>query len=156
MSERKKKVVKLIYNNPGLTGNELYKEARSKGFGIKKSDFYQTVRVIRKLPEPTIEKKRKATPIKYKKPIVKIDDLPLPEKEGSYGIIEIEAKDDKDNEKVFYVKYDTKENLKDQINKIKKKYKAKIIKISFKGFGAYQEFIDTEFKKLLESAGINL
>jgi len=160
LTERKVKVIKLIYNNPGLTGNELYKQARREGYGIKKSEFYQTLRTVRKLPEPTIEKKRQATPIQYRKPlpkpIIKITDLPLPEKEGSYGIIQIEAKDDKGNEKDFWIKYDTIETLKDQLDKIKKKYKAKINKIKFEGFGSYKEFVDKTFKELLESVGIDL
>lgn len=160
MAERKVKVIKLIYNNPGLTGNELYKRARSQGYGIKKSDFYQTLRIIRKLPEPTIEEKRKATPIRYRKPepkpIIKIKDLPVPKKEGSYGIIFMEAEDDVGNEKEFWIKYDTRESLKNQLDKLKKKYKTKVKQITFKGFGKYTEFLDSEFEKLLKSVGIDL
>ena len=159
MTERKTKVIKLIYNNPGLTGNELYKKSMSQGYGIKKSDFYQTLRTIRKLPEPTIEKKEKAVPIRYRKPtkpIITIKDIPIPKKEGSYGIIFIEAEDDVGNEKEFWIKYDTRKSLKSQLDKLKKKYKAKVKQISFEGFGKYTEFIDTEFTKLLKSVGIDL
>jgi len=156
LSERKLKNVKLIYDNPQLTGNQLYEKAKKQGFGIKKQEFYKTLRIIRKLPEPTIEKKLKAVPIRYRKPIVKIEDLPIPEKEGSYGIIEIQTKDDEGNEKEFYVKYYNTDTLKDQLNKIKRKYKTKIKKITFKGFFGYHEYIDKEFKQLLESVGIDL
>jgi len=159
LTERKTKVIKLIFNNPQLSGNELYKQAREQGFGIKKQDFYQTLRTVRKLPEPTLEKKEKAVPIIYRKPtkpIITIEDIPIPKKEGAYGIIFVEAEDDVGNEKEFWVKYDTRKSLKEQLDKLKKKYKAKIKQISFKGFGSYTEFIDVEFKKLLESVGIDL
>ena len=156
MTERKTKVIKLIYDNPGLTGNELYKQAKKEGYGIKKSDFYQTIRTVRKLPEPTLEKKEKSIPLQYRKPIKPIrdvDDLPIPKKRGAYGIVEIIVKDP---DKEYWIKYETKESLKKQLNNLKKKYKLKAIKIKFHGFGSYATFIDEEFKKLLESVGINL
>ena len=159
MTERKTKVIKLIYDNPGLTGNELYKQAKKEGYGIKKSDFYQTIRTVRKLPEPTLEKKEKSIPIQYRKPtkpIITIKDIPIPKKEGAYGIIFVEAEDDVGNEKEFWIKYDTRKSLKEQLDKLKKKYKAKVKQISFKGFGKYTEFIDVEFKELLKSVGIDL
>lgn len=162
MAERRKKVIKLIYNNPGLTGNELYKQSISQGFGIKKSDFYQTLRIVRKLPEPTIEEKRKATPIKYRKPepkvkpIKDVKDLPVIKKEGAYGIVRIEAEDDKGNEKEFWIKYETKKSVREQIDVIKKKYKIKIKNIIFEGLGSYAEYIDAQFEKLLKSVGIDL
>jgi hypothetical protein len=160
LAERKEKVIKLIYNNPGITGNELYKQARSQGYGIKKSDFYQTLRIVRKLPEPTIEEKRKATPIRYRKPepkpITEIKDLPIIKKKGAYGIVFIEAEDDKGNEQEFWVKYETKKSVREQVDKIKKKYKIKIKKIIFKGLGSYAEYIDAEFEKLLKSVGIDI
>ena len=159
MSERKVKVIKLIYDNPGLSGNELYKQTVSQGYGIKKQDFYQTIRTIRKIPEPTIEKKEKAIPIKYRKPtkpIITIKDIPIPKKRGAYGIVFVEAEDDVGNEKEFWVKYETRKSLKEQLNNLKKKYKAKIKQITFEGFGSYTGFIDAEFKKLLKSVGIDL
>jgi len=162
LAERREKVIKLIYDNPGFTGNELYKQSISQGFGIKKSDFYQILRIIRKLPEPTIEEKRKATPIRYRKPepkvkpIKEIKDLPIIKKKGAYGIVFIEAKDDKGNEQEFWVKYETKKSVREQIEKIKKKYKIKIESITFKGLGTYAEYIDAQFEKLLKSVGIDL
>ena len=156
MSERKLKNVKLIYDNPQLSGNELYKQAKAQGFGIKKQDFYETLRTVRELPEPTIEKREKAVPIRFRKPIVKIEDLPIPKKEGSYGIVEIQTIDDDKEVREFWIKYDNLTTLKDQLNKIKRKYKIKVKKITYKGVFSYHEYIDPEFKKLLESVGINL
>jgi len=159
MVEREKENIKLIFNNPGLSGNEIYKKAKSQGFGIKKQKFYEIFRTVRKLPEPTKEEKRKTTPIRYRKPvkptepISKIDDLPMPKKEGSYGIVEFDVKD---SDEIFYVKYDTKKSLKDQVDNLKKKYKLKIKNIIFHGFGSYSEFIDKEFRDLLASVGIDL
>jgi len=156
MAERKLKNIKLIMDNPGLSGSELYKQARVKGFGIKKTDFYEMFRTIRKLPEPTLEKKQLATPIKYRKPIKpidEIDDLPIPKKDGTYGIVEIDVGDP---ERSFWIKYETKKSLKEQFNKLKSRYKFKIKEIIYHGFGTYREFIDKEFKNLLESVGINL
>lgn len=157
--KRKEKIIKLIYNNPQLSGNKLYKQSIKEGYGINKSEFYRTLRTIRKLPEPTIEKKEKATPIKYRKPvkpIITTKDIPIPKKRGAYGIIFVEAKDDVGNEKEFWVKYETRKSLRKQLDILKKKYKAKIKKITFKGFGSYTAFIDEKFKKLLDSVGIDL
>lgn len=155
MTERRIKNVKLIESNPGMSGNELYKQARQQGFGIKKTDFYDILRTVRKLPEPSLEKKRESTPIRYRKPIKPIsiiDDLPIPKKVGAYGIVEIEVDDDKS----FWIKYENKKSLNKQFDRLKRRYKIKVSKIIFHGFGKYQEFITKEFKELLESAGINI
>ena len=155
MSKRTIKNVKLIESNPGMTGNELYKEAKRQGFGIKKTDFYSILRTIRKLPEPTLKEKEKFTPIKYRKPLKPIsiiNDLPIPKKDGAYGIVEIEADDDKS----FWIKYENKKSLNKQFDTLKRRYKIKVNKIIFYGFGKYEEFITKEFKELLESAGINI
>lgn len=154
--ERKTKNIKLIYDNPGESGNKLYKKARQEGYGIKKQEFYKIFRTIRKISEPTIEEKRKATPVKHRKPIKPIKgikDIPIPTKRGAYGIVEVNLKDD-DTE--FWIKYETKKSLEKQLDDLKRRYKLKAIKIKFHGYGTYTTFIDQAFKELLESVGINL
>jgi len=56
----------LIRNNPNLSGNQLYNISKQSGISIRKTDFYSLVREVRKLPEPSIQKKEKSTPKKYR------------------------------------------------------------------------------------------
>ena len=158
MSERKIKVIKLIYDNPGLSGNELYKKSMSQGYGIKKQDFYQTIRTIRKLPEPTIEKKERATPIKYRKPIPKIkkeyvqltlDQIRGVKKEGSYKVVEVIM----DGES-FYIKYKTRKQFDKHLKKLKKAYSHKEIIFNYLGKRFYTQFRTDEFIKLLAKSGL--
>jgi hypothetical protein len=57
----------LIRNNPNISGSKLYEKSKHSGIGIRKTDFYTLLREVRNLPEPSIQKKEKATPIKYRK-----------------------------------------------------------------------------------------
>ena len=70
MTDKNKLVKDFIQNRPNLSGNKIYNEMKGKSFSIRKSDFYTLLRKVRKLPEPTIQKREKSVPTKYKiKPI---------------------------------------------------------------------------------------
>lgn len=78
----------LIKNNPSKTATELYNEAKTNKFGIRKTDFLKEVREIRSLPEPTYEKRVKSIPVKYKTPItVKKIKKKIPFEKTKFGKI---------------------------------------------------------------------
>lgn len=153
MVDKKEKCKKLIKDNPKLSGNKILEKAKKQNFGIQKSKFYELLREVRDLPEPTQEKKEKSIPIKYKEPDKIISRLPIPKKTGSYGIVEVI---DVDEEVSYWIKYETKKDLKRQFQKIKKKYKLKKLSIKYRGIETYTEFIETEFKELLQRVKIEL
>ena len=149
--DRQEKCKELIKNNPNLSGNKIYEQSKKKGFGIQKSKFYELIREVRDLPEPTIEKKERSIPIKYKFP--ELDKLPIPKKRGFYGIVEII---DKDEDVSYWIKYRNRKHLKKQFNKVKKRYKIKKLFIVFRGFESYTQFGIEMFEKLLKVKGIEL
>lgn len=149
--DRQEKCKELIKNNPTLSGNKIYEQSKKKGFGIQKSKFYELIREVRHLPEPTEEKKEKSIPIKYKFP--ELDKLPIPKKRGFYGIVEVI---DKDEDVSYWIKYKNKKDLKKQFNKVKKRYKIKKLFIVFQGFRSYTEFRTEIFEDLLKVEGIQL
>ena len=70
MTDKKELVKEFIQNKPNLSGNKIYDEIKGKPFSIRKTDFYTLLREVRNLPEPTIQKREKSVPTKYKiKPI---------------------------------------------------------------------------------------
>jgi len=162
---RKEKVIKLINENPGKTGNELYKESIRMGFGIQKKEFYQTLRIIRKLSEPSLEKKEKSIPFKYKKPkldfprprkfisrTVKLNQIRNVEKEGSYNVAELKLDDH-----VKYVKYTTRKQFLKEYDRLKEKYKPKTIRIrliDIRIFTDYETKEDIEMWEMWESIGL--
>lgn len=159
-SQKVKLNKEFIRNNPNLSGSECYKQIRERGYGIRKTDFYSIFREIRQLPEPTKEKKEKAIPIRYRKPEVKpepsriIRKVPVPKKKGEYGIFEIVNKKTK---KSYWIKYKSEKNFKRQFDKIRTSdsegFALSNVRMYFRGFGMYQEFID---KKFMELAKISL
>lgn len=58
MSDRKEKNVKLMRDNPQLSGNQIYNLAKALGYGIKKQTFYEIHRRYKVLPEAKIPTKR--------------------------------------------------------------------------------------------------
>jgi len=156
MPDKKELIKEVILNNPNLSGNETYQLAKKKGIGIRKTDHFALVREVRDLPEPTIEKRERSIPIKHRiiKPeIIEPSKIPIPTKEGKYGIAEIYDKDSKDS---YWIKYATKKGFNDQLDILKEKYQIENMSITFHGFNSYAEFIDKEFKTELESIGIFL
>jgi len=149
--DRQEKCKELIKNNPTLSGNKIYEQSKKKGFSIQKSKFYELVREVRDLPEPTEEKKEKSIPIKYKLPI--LDRIPIPKKRGYYGIVEVI---DKDDDVSYWIKYKTKKGLKKQFKKIKHSFKIKKPLIIFHGYESTVQFKTDIFTKLLEADGIKL
>lgn len=148
--DRQEKCKELIKNNPTLSGNKIYEQSKKKGFGISKSKFYELIREVRHLPEPTEEKKERSIPIKYKFP--ELEKLPIP-KRGYYGVVEII---DKDENFSYWIKYKNRKNLKKQFKKIKKSYKPKRILIKFHGYESSAQFRTDIFTKLLEIDGVKL
>jgi len=70
MTDKKELVKDFIQNRENLSGNEIYQQIKGKPFSIRKTDFYALLRKVRNLPKPTIQKREKSVPIKYKiKPI---------------------------------------------------------------------------------------
>ena len=147
--DRQEKCKELIKNNPTLSGNKIYEQSKKKGFGIQKSKFYELLREVRDLPEPTEEKKEKSIPIKYKYP--ELGKLPIPKKRGFYGIVEVI---DKKKDVSFWIKYKDKKGLNKQFNKIKKYYNPK--KLVFHGFRSYKQYRTDIFEDLLKADGIQL
>lgn len=146
MPDKKELVKDFILNRPNLSGNKIYEQLKGKSFSIRKTDFYNLLREIRSLPEPTIEKKEKSVPIKYRiEPIIS-----KPKKEGQYGIVEVIDV----NNTSYWIKYPDKKSYENQLEKIKKHY-PKLKKIKFHGFRNYTEFIDKEFEQLLSEVGIS-
>lgn len=66
MTDKLKKLKELILKYPNLSGNKIYEKSKSSGISIRKKDFYSLLRSVRKLPEPTIEKKLVSIPAKHR------------------------------------------------------------------------------------------
>lgn len=146
----------LIQNNPTKSGNELYQDSKSKGLGIRKTNFLGLVREVRNLPEPSVEKREQSIPIKHRivkpKPIEQ-SEIVKPTKDGQYGITEIY---DKDSKTSYWIKYTSKKEFDNQLDILKEKYQIKNMSIIPHGFNSYTEFIDQEFQAELENLGIFL
>jgi len=88
MTDKRKKLVELIKNNPKLSGNKLYEKSKKLGISIRKTDFYSVIRDVRNLPEPSKEKKKKSVPKKFiteiKKDIKEIK-VKMPFKKTKFG-----------------------------------------------------------------------
>jgi len=151
-------IIDLINENPNLSGNKILQEAKSKGFGIKKQTFYELFRDIRNLPEPTKEKREASVPIKFRKPkdIGQLEpgkDVKFPKKEGEYGIVEIF---DPNTEQTYWIKYRNKKDLERQKDIIRQTYGPKNLTIISHGVRTYTSFIDSDFRELMRTAGIEL
>ena len=143
----------LIQNNPTKSGNELYQESKSKGLGIRKTNFLGLVREVRNLPEPSLEKRKQSIPIKHRVVSIKPSEVKYPDKEGQYGITEIY---DKDSKTSYWIKYTNKKDFDNQLDILKEKYQIKNMSIIPHGYNSYTEFIDQEFQTELENLGIFL
>ena len=66
MPDKKKLVKEFIQKNPNLSGNEAYQETKALGIGIRKTNFYSVFRETKELSQPSIKKKVKSIPIKYR------------------------------------------------------------------------------------------
>lgn len=94
---------------------------------------------------------------KVKKPekkevITKQLELPIPKKEGKYGVAEIKVSKDKS----YWIKYNSKKDLNRQLDIIKGSFQIKEFTPIFHGIRKYVEFIDDEFKDLLERKGVKI
>lgn len=151
MTDKKKLIKEFILKNPKLSGNECYKQTKNKGIGIRKTDFYALYREVKELPEPSIEKKEKSIPIKYKKVEIELPKVKEPKLKGQYGIIEVIDVDSFDS---YWIKYKSRNDFARQFDVIKKSFKIVGYKLISHGVRNYSEFIEPEFKKLLENEGI--
>ena len=68
MTEKDKLIKELILNNPKVSATNLYdtKIKGNKTLGKRKSDFLKIVREVRKLPEPSKQKREQSIPIKHR------------------------------------------------------------------------------------------
>lgn len=149
METKKELNIELIKSNPSISATKLYNQSKSKGLGIRKQNFFALVREVREKPEPTIEAKEKATPIKYRIPT----KVKIPSKEGQYGVVEVF---DIDNEVSYWIKYKNRKDFKESLDRIKAEYNLKNFSIIYHGFRKYTSFIAKEFEAYLESEGISL
>ena len=92
MRDKKELVKEFIQNRPNLSANKIYKEIKGKPFSIRKTDFLKSVRDVRNLPDPTIQKREASVPIKYKikpikpkKPSVPTKPLKIPFEQTKFG-----------------------------------------------------------------------
>ena len=92
MTDKNVLVKEFIENRPNLSGNKIYNEIKGKPFSIRKTDFYILLREVRNLPEPTIQKREKSVPTKYKikrikptKPIKPIKPIEIPFEQTKFG-----------------------------------------------------------------------
>lgn len=172
MVEREVKVIKIISENPGKSGNELYKLSVKQGFGINKSKFYKLLRDVRKLPEPSKEKKEQSIPIKYrKKPVrdlglkeikeiklehgqeININQVPIPIKKGKYVEIVVEIEIDGKLER-FNLKHKNRKSLMKHYNKLKERYGTKRLKIFYVKTEFYHTFILDKWIEMLNEVGL--
>lgn len=163
MVSRKEKLIELIKNNPTLSGNQLYILSKKKGFGIQKSEHFQTVRIVRKLPEPTLQKKEKSIPIKYKRaiPILKpirvrkpitLDKITDLKPEGGYKQVEVII-DGKRSD--TYIRYRTRKQFKRHLEALKQSESKEGKKYQFIYMGTrfYTKRLSEEMMKLKKEAG---
>lgn len=92
MTDKKELVKDFIQNRPNLSGNKIYEQIKGKPFSIRKTDFYSLLREVRSLPEPTIQKREKSVPTKYKikpikpiKPVKPSKPLEIPFEQTKFG-----------------------------------------------------------------------
>jgi len=69
---KKRAIRAYTQSNPGLSGNQIYQHFKGTKFGMRKQDFYKVYRTSKHRPEPTPEKRYRATPIKYRKKPIKV------------------------------------------------------------------------------------
>ena len=69
---KKRAIRAYTQSNPGLSGNQIYQHFKGSKFGIRKQEFYKLYRTVKHRPDPTPEKRYRATPIKYRKKPVKV------------------------------------------------------------------------------------
>jgi len=67
MTEKDDLRKEFILDNPNLNATETLEKLKKKGLGKRKTDFLKEFREIRKIPEPTKEKKEKSIPKKFRK-----------------------------------------------------------------------------------------
>lgn len=72
MTDTNKPLKEFILKHPSESGNWIYQESKKVGLGIRKQNFYGVLRETRNLSKPSIEKKVKSIPIKYRKTESKI------------------------------------------------------------------------------------
>lgn len=152
------KIKELIVKNPTLSGNKIYQESKKKGFGIRKTDFYDLFREVKKLPETTLEKRTKSIPTIYKKahplPKIKIPKtIEIPTKKGNYGVVELHDEQTKTSK---WIKYKNKKDLDRQVDIIdesdQKTGAGRIgYKFKYHGVRSLTEFIDQEFEQYLNA-----
>ena len=87
MTDKKKLNKELILKYPNLSGNKIYQKSNAKGIGIRKTEFYDLLRKVRKLPEPSIQKRIKSIPKKYKTKPRKIAIPDIPFEQTRFGRI---------------------------------------------------------------------
>jgi len=154
MNDKENSLKKFILKYPKESGNWIYQESKKIGLGIRKTDFYVLLRETRELPEPTIEKREKSIPIRYRVIKPEIIKPKFPKKEGQYGIVEIDGIDIDGNPITKWIKYTDKKDYDNQLALVKEKYQIVSMNIIFHGFKSYTEFIEKEFKEQLALEGI--
>lgn len=151
----------LIASNPNESATKLYERSKSAGIGMRKTDFLALVRSVRHLPEKTPEVKQKYVPTKYKnKPQIlvkeKIHTNKDIKKKTQYGLAEVDAIDNDEGVKTFYIKYKNKKDFNRQLDVILQHYNIKSYSIYNYGVHYYKPFIDQGFQTQLDAWKIKL
>lgn len=103
MVDKKILIKEFIQKNPSLNASDTLRELQLLGLGMRKTNFLKLFRETRKLPEPTIAKREKSIPIKFrptkrkpsvKKPSIKKPSIKKPTKQLKLPV-KIEFKDTK-------------------------------------------------------------
>lgn len=155
---KEQKIKELIKKNPTLSGNKVYQLSKEKGFGIRKTDFYDLFRETKNLPEPTLQERSKAIPKKYKakNPYAKIKvpkKVYIPKKKGNYGVVELY---DKESDTSKWIKYRNRTDLDRQIDIIDESDQAEGLgrvgySFIYHGVRTLTEFLDDQFIQFLNA-----
>jgi hypothetical protein len=151
----------LILSNPQLSATKLYEKSKALGLGTRKQDFLKLVRDLRHIPEKTTQEKEKYIPTKYKdKPkVIKTDTVYTNKqikKKTQYGLSEITAYMDNNEQQTFYIKYKNKKDFNRQLDVILQHYKIQSYEITNHGVYFYKPFIDSGFQDTLMTWNIKV
>lgn len=152
-TDKEKKLIEYIKKNPTKSGNQIYKETQKKGISVRKTYFYDILREVRNLPEPSQAKRKKSIPLKYKvkkpTPRIKIPrKVGIPRKKEKYGVVQVKVKNNKDR----WVKYKSRADLERQIDILQSEYddiQLGSVQFIYKKLRMYVKDVKQQFREML-------
>lgn len=130
-----------IKNNRNQVEKSYFEKRSVKNTVLIEAVKSESKRIFAEVREPEKEKV-----------ITKQTELPIPKKEGKYGVVEIKVSKDKS----YWIKYANKKDLNRQLDIIKGSFEIKEFTLIFHGFRKHTEFINEGFKDLLERKGVKV